>query len=77
MYILQDNQLFNRCISLPDCVSVNPHIAEDTIRGILKSVENYKHSLSPRIIPKWNSLPSAVVNASSLEQFTLVNDHYN
>ena len=68
-------------VSLPECIITNPLVTRGhnkRFTNISTSMESYKRSFFPRIIPKWNSLPSEVINAPTLEQFTLhLHNHYN
>jgi len=42
------------------------------------SIDCFKYSFFPRIIPEWNKLPQYIVNADSIESFKeLLNGHYN
>jgi len=61
-------------VSLPECVTVNLLITRGHNKRftcISTSVDSYKHSLFPRIIPKWNSFTSEAINAPTFKQFTL------
>ena len=61
-------------VSLPDCVIPNPLVTRGHNKRFINisvTVDSYKYSFFPRLIPLWNSLHTEVVDAPTIEQFLL------
>ena len=60
-------------VSLPECMIKNSLITRGHNKRfvtISSTVNSYKYSFFPRVVPQWNALPSVTVNAPTLQQFS-------
>ena len=60
-------------VSLPECMIKNSLITRGHNKRfvtISSTVNSYKYSFFPRVVPQWNALQSVTVNAPTLQQFS-------